>query len=73
MKTFILISEKPYEVSPYIKDWAQKVVKSLEWQNVPEEGIKKIITGTIATKSQLHNYCVNHNLCFNTISKIVFE
>lgn len=73
MKTFIIISGEKHEVSPYIKDWAQKVAKQLEWQDVPEDGIKKIIDGTIATKGQLHNYCISRNLCFNTISKIVFE
>ena len=72
-RSFIMINSRRHEVSPYIKEWAKQIVRELEWQNVPEEGIKKIVDGTIATKGQLHNYCVSHNLCFNTISKIVFD
>jgi hypothetical protein len=73
MKCFVTIGDKQLEISPYIKEWADKTVSHLEQLNVPNECIIKVIVGTIATKQHLHQYCNTHNLDFLAISKIVYK
>lgn len=73
MKCFVTIGNKKLEVSPYIKEWAEETIRHLERNNIPDECIKKVIVGTIATKQHLHQYCITHNLNFTAISKIVYK
>ena len=73
MKCFVTIGENKIEVSPYIKEWAERTISQLEYINTPVECIKKVIVGTIANKTHLHQYCTTHNLNFTMISKIVYK